>query len=93
MSNARLFTRLRSLIEDANNADKKHIRQLRKVLRKLKDRQNALGKSLLETDNLAEKQKIEREIEVLTLQRSKGVEVYKQLKNARKSAKRAKPGD
>jgi len=35
MTNARLFDKLRTLIEDARDADKKHIKKLRKVLRKL----------------------------------------------------------
>jgi predicted nucleic acid-binding Zn-ribbon protein len=89
MTNTKLFAKLRTLIEDANNTDKKHIRKLRKVLRKLKDRQNALRDSLEDTDNPQERRKIEQEIEIITLQRSKGVEIYKQLKNARKLAKLA----
>ena len=87
MTNAELFAKLRTLIEDASNADKKHIKKLRKVLRKLKHRQNELRDSLEGTDNLQTRRKIEQEMEVLTLQRGKGVEIYKQLKQARKSAK------
>ena len=87
MTNAELFAKLRTLIEDASNADKKHIKKLRKVLRKLKHRQNELRDSLEGTDNPKTRRKIEQEMEVLTLQRGKGVEIYKQLKQARKSAK------
>jgi rubrerythrin len=86
MTSTRLFAKLRALIEDTTNTDKKHIRKLRKVLRKLKDRQNTLRESLEETDNPQERRKIEQELEVLNLQRSKGAEVYKQLKQARKLA-------
>jgi len=93
MTNAKLFAKLHALIEDATHADKKHMRKLRKVLRKLKGRQHDLRESLESTDNLQERRKIEQEIEVITLQRGKGVEIYKQLKQARKSATQAKSAD
>ena len=93
MTNARLFAKLHALIDDATHADKKHIRKLRKVLRKLKGRQHDLRDSLEGTDNLPEQRKIEQGIEVITLQRSKGVEIYKQLKRARKSARQTKSAD
>ncbi len=91
MTNARLFAKLRTLIEDAHNADKKHIKKLRKVLRKLKDRQHELRDSLEDADNLQERRKIEQEMAVITLQRGKGVEIYKQAKKARKLDKESKP--
>jgi rubrerythrin len=93
MTNAKLFAKLRTLIEDATNADKKHIKKLRKVLRKLKHRQNELRDSLEATDDVQARRKIEREMQVLTLQRGKGVEIYTQLKQARKTARQAKSGD
>jgi chromosome segregation ATPase len=93
MTNARLFDKLRTLIEDARDADKKHIKKLRKVLRKLKERQNELRDKLEDVDNPSERRKIEQEIAVISLQRGKGVEVYKQLKAARKNRKEGKsPG-
>jgi len=76
MTNARLFDKLRTLIEDARDADKKHIKKLRKVLRKLKERQNELRDKLGDVDNPSERRKIEQEIAVISLQRGKGVEVY-----------------
>ena len=93
MTNAELFAKLRTLIEDASNADKKHIKKLRKVLRKLKHRQNELRDSLEGTDNPKTRRKIEQEMEVLTGQRGKGVEIYKQHKQARQSAKGVQSSD
>lgn len=90
MTNAELFAKLRSLIEGSKDADKKHIKKIRKVLQKLKDRQHKLRDSLDETDNAQDRLKTEQEIEIITLQRRKGAEVYKQLKLARKTAKQAK---
>jgi chromosome segregation ATPase len=84
---------LRTLIEDARDADKKHIKKLRKVLRKLKERQNELRDKLETVDTQQERKKIEQEIAVISLQRGKGVEVYRQLKAARKNRKEGKlPG-
>ena len=92
MTNARLFGKLRKLIEDASSADKQHIRKIRKILRKLKERQHDLRDSLEDIENPVERQKIEQEIEVITLQRRKGTAVYKQLKEARKQSKKNVPG-
>lgn len=80
MTNAKLFEKLRSLIERADDADKKHIKKIRKVLHKLKSRQRKLEADLEEIEGEHERQKIEQEIQVIQLQRQKGVEVYKQLK-------------
>ncbi len=93
MTNAKLFARLRTLIEDARDADKKHIKKLRKVLRKLKERQNELRHKLEDVDNQVERQKIEQEVAVISLQRGKGIEIYKQLKDARKKRKKGKAPD
>jgi hypothetical protein len=92
MTNAKLFARLRTLIEDANNTDKKHIKKLRKVLHKLKERQHQLRDVLAEVEDPPNKMRIEQEIEVIVLQRRKGAEVYKQLKQARKARKKEDSG-
>ena len=90
MTNAKLIAKLRMLLEDAQNTDKKRIKKLRKVLGKLKKQQYALRDSLAEIKSPHERSRIEQEIEVITVQRSKGVEIYKQLKNARDIAKQEK---
>jgi predicted nucleic acid-binding Zn-ribbon protein len=93
MTNARLFDKLRTLIEDARDVDKKHIKKLRKVLGKLKERQNELRDKLEDVDNPSERRKMEQEIAVISLQRGKGVEVYRQLKAARKQRKEGNTSD
>ena len=80
MTNTKLFEKLRGLIENADNADKKHIKKIRKVLHKLRDRQRKLEHSLEDIDSEHERQKVEQDIQVIQLQRQKGVEVYRQLK-------------
>ena len=82
MTNAKLFEKLSALLEIRQDADKKHIKKLRKVLQKLKKRQKELSASLEAIEGEHERRKIKQDIEVLTLQREKGVVVYKKLKRA-----------
>ena len=82
MTNAKLLEKLSKLINKANNVEKEHIKELRKVLRKLKKRQYKLVDEREEAENDHGRKKIDQEIEVLKLQRKKGVEEYKRLKKA-----------
>jgi len=82
MTNDKLFEKLGALLETRDDADKKHIKKLRKVLQKLKKGQNELYASLDEIDDEHERRKIKQDIEVFKLQRKKGVKVYKELKQA-----------
>jgi len=93
MTNAKLFEKLGTLLEIGEDADKKHIKKLRKVLQKLKKRQKELVASLVEAEGKHERRKIEQEIEVLKLQRNKGVKVYKRLKHAQTTTSDAAPGE
>lgn len=86
MKTAKLFSKLRALIEDPQDADKKHIKKIHKVLQKLKKHQHELRDRLDNVENAQERQRIEQEIEVITLQRRKGAEVYKKLRQERKKA-------
>jgi hypothetical protein len=87
MTNAKLLDKLRALTQDADSADKEHIKKLRKVLDKLKKRQRKLADGLQDLDSDHERQKVEQEIMVLKLQRQKGVDVYKHLKKEREARK------
>ena len=62
------------------DADRKHVKKLRKVLRQLKKNQKALESSLEGIDARHERRKIAQDIEVLEMQRKKGIKVYKSLK-------------
>ena len=82
MTNARLFEKLGKLLDIGADADKKHIKKLRKVLQKLKKNQKELVASLDQVKGEHERRNITQDIEVLKLQRKKGVKVYKELKQA-----------
>jgi len=92
MNNAKLIAKLRSLMETADNADKKHIKKLRKILQKLKERQHELEEGLEQTSSPDRQAKIRQEIDVIRLQRGKGALVYQQIKAERKSRKEQKAG-
>ena len=82
MTDDKLFEKLGALLEVKNDADEKHIKKLRKVLQKLKKNQKELQAGLEQIDDKHERRKIKQDIEVLKLQRKKGVRVYKELKQA-----------
>ena len=92
MTNAKLFAKLRSLMKTRDNADKKHIKKLHNVLRKLKDRQRELEHSLEDSSSAGQQKKIMQEIDVIRLQREKGVKVYREIKAQRKARKEQKAG-
>ena len=80
MTNTQLFEKLGSLLDKSEDADKRHVKKLRKVLRQLKKNQKALESSLEGIDARHERRKIAQDIEVLEMQRKKGIKVYKSLK-------------
>ena len=85
MTNDKLFKKLGALLETDDDADQKHIKKLRKVLRKLKKNQKELQASLDELEGEHERRKVKQDIELLKLQRKKGVKVYKRLKQEKAS--------
>ena len=87
MTHEKLLERLGNLLETAEEADKKHIKKLRKVLQKLKKKQQELLISLGENDDESERRTIANKIQVIKLQRKKGAKVYKALKQAQAAAK------
>lgn len=92
MTTAKLFEKLNRLIESRAEADKKHIKKLQEVLKKLKKKRKLLKAELDETESGSQKRKIKQDIEVIDLQRRKGVAVYKDLKRARAEARAAGEG-
>jgi predicted nucleic acid-binding Zn-ribbon protein len=85
MTTPELLKKLRKLTADVGSADKKHIKKLRKVLHKLKSKQHKLQEELEASTNERDARKLGQEIEVLKLQREKGVVAYKLRKKALKT--------
>lgn len=92
MTTDKLYKRLGKLLDRSDDADKKHIKKLREVLKALKKRQRELEDQLKDTNGAHEQRKLQQDIDVLSLQRKKGVKVYKKLKLDR-AAKKNKTDD
>lgn len=86
MTTPELLKKLHKLTENVDQADNKQIKKLRKVLRKLKTKQQKLQEQLADAKGEHESRKIKQEIEVLKLQRTKGVRIYKELKRPRENS-------
>lgn len=83
MSNEKLLAKLGALLERARSADRKQLKKLREVLHQLKKKQKELKESLESVEDEGQRRKIRQDIEVLKLQRKKGVAVYKEIKKTR----------
>ena len=83
MSSEKLLKKLGAMLERDQDLDEKQLRQLRKVLRKLKKNQKELKASLDTIEDERDRHKLQQDIEVLKMQRKKGVKAYKALKKSR----------
>ena len=80
MTKAKLLKKLQSLLDQADDAKKKDIKKLHKVVKELKNKQKDLEHRLEGTADDKERSRIRKDIEVIKLQRRKGAAVYRQLK-------------
>ena len=87
MTTSKLLEKLGALLATAKDADRKQIKQLHKVLKKLRHCQRELHDKLDIVEEEHERLKIKKEIEVIKLQRKKGVVVYRQIKLEQENSK------
>ncbi len=83
MKSKKLLGKLNRLLGLGDNAEEKHVKKLRKVLKTLKEKQDSLKLKLETTEGESERRKLKQKIEVIQRQREKGVEVYKGMKERR----------
>lgn len=79
----KLLKKLNKLAGLGKDADKEEVSKLRGVLKALKEKQVKLHEKLERVEGEHERRKINQQIEVIKLQREKGVEVYRTLKEER----------
>lgn len=77
--------KLSRLLGQADDFDREQVKKLRKVLKALKSDQKKLQVKLAEAEGEHERRKLGHKLEVIRLQREKGVEVYRTLKASRDS--------
>ena len=75
--------KLNQLMGLGENVDREQIKKLRKVLKSLKSDQEKLQQKLAEAEGEHERRKLGQKLEVIRLQREKGVELYQTLKATR----------
>jgi acyl-[acyl carrier protein]--UDP-N-acetylglucosamine O-acyltransferase len=83
LKSKKLLEKLNKLTGLGEDADKKEIKKLRKVLRALKEKQGHLEEKLEDARGEHERRKIQQQLEVIKRQREKGIDVYRSLKAKR----------
>ena len=89
MTRKKLLKKLQSLLDKSDDARKQDIKKLHKVVKELKQKQKHLEHRLEDTEDEKERSKLSQNIEVVKLQRKKGVAVYRQLKGESSTGKLA----
>jgi len=87
MKAAKLLGRLGGLVQASDEVDKQRLKRLCKVIKELKHKQKGLEKELKEATDKERRKRLKRSIEVIRVQRKKGVETYRAMKQARAAAK------
>ena len=80
MNKRKLLQKLQNLMDRSSDARDKDLKKLHKVVKELKHKQKSLKYRLEETSDPLERARLQKDIEVIELQRRKGVAVYRQLK-------------
>jgi hypothetical protein len=75
--------KLSRLLGQDEDVDRERVKKLRKVLKALKSDQEKLQMKLAEAEGEQERRKLGQKLEVIRLQREKGVDVYRALKASR----------
>jgi uncharacterized protein YycO len=91
MTRKKLLKKLQSLLDKSDDAKKQDIKKLHKVVKELKQKQKHLEQRLEDTEDEKERSKLQQNIEVIKLQRKKGVTVYRHLKEGGSTGKLANP--
>ncbi|TAN71443.1 MAG: hypothetical protein EPN17_01490 [Methylobacter sp.] len=76
----KLLHKLRAFFDGDNRKKRQHIEELKKILLKLKKKERKITHALQQTDDEYLKKHYQTELEIIRVQRKKGIEVLQQLK-------------
>lgn len=76
----KLLHKLRDFFDSDNRKKRQHIEELKKILLKLKKKERKITHALQQTDDERLKKHYQTELEIIRVQRKKGIEVLQQLK-------------
>lgn len=79
MKTEKFLHKLQAFFDTDSHNKRKHIQELKKVLIKLKKKERKIGYSLLQADDDCFIKQYQTELEIIRIQRKKGIEVLQQL--------------
>ncbi len=80
MKIAKLFHKLRAFFDTDKHKKRQHIEELKKILLKLKKKERKIAHLLQQTGDDCLKKHYQTELEIIRVQRKKGIDVLQQLK-------------
>jgi hypothetical protein len=87
MKKEKLLHKLQAFFDTDNHKKRQHIKELKKILIKLKKKERKIARILLQTDEDCLIKQYQTELEIIRVQRKKGIEVLQQLKERKKTIK------
>lgn len=85
MKKEKLLHKLQAFFDTDTHKKRQHIKELKKILIKLKKKERKIAHALLQTDADCLIKQYQTELEIIRVQRKKGIEVLQQLKERKKT--------
>lgn len=86
MSKDKLLHKLQAFFDPAQKRKKRHIEELKKILKKLKKKERKIMGKIEQADDDCLKKLYQTELEIIRLQRKKGIDVLQQLREHKGSS-------
>jgi hypothetical protein len=77
----KLLHQLQALFDTEKHKKRRHIQELKKILLKLKKKERKITRALLQTDDDCLIRHYQTELEIIRVQRKKGIEILRHLKH------------
>ncbi|MDD5412142.1 MAG: hypothetical protein PHF31_12140 [Methylobacter sp.] len=87
MKKEKLLHKLQAFFDTDNHKKRQHIKELKKILIKLKKKERKIAHSLLQAEDDCLIKQYQTELKIIRLQRMKGIEILQQLKERTKHIK------
>jgi len=84
MKKEKFLHKLQAFFDTDSHKKRQHIQELKKILIKLKTKQRKIAYTLLKADDDCLLKQYQTELEIIRIQRKKGIELLQRLKNVKK---------
>jgi len=85
MKTEKFLHKLQAFFDTNSHKKRQHIQELKKILIKLKTKERKIAYTLLQADDDCLIKQYQTELEIIRIQRKKGIEVLQQLIESKKS--------